>query len=226
MNAKPEKQGSTEVKSLKLLSSLIMNKLKELKTTTLKDIQSIIMNDFAQKGEAMTEATLHRRIYDIINIFSVAGLISKDAHNVTWIGSRSLAPARQNKSPELQTIETRIAVKEENLRYKLKLLLLYHSLMELHQGFVKPTNVNCVDLPCVLLGYVSRTPPNHQIEEEGKKIIITANIRAMFSPLEVLENKEFPTGHLKNVFQQIPLYNQYRAYLEFDDEEIEGSDDE
>ena len=86
---------------LKSIAPRLMEVMREMGTTTSENLAAILINKLVCENQnANSQDTVKRRIYDVINVLSAAGIIEKVGKKLTWKGMKSFgsAPSQQASS--------------------------------------------------------------------------------------------------------------------------------
>ena len=161
---------------LKTLAPMTLQVMRELGNTTSEDLATVIINNIMRKQPGLTgQETIRRRIYDVINVLSAAGVIDKVGKQLIWHGYQgaNVAPIVLPGSGE---DEQRILAKEQVLRDKVSLLTLYKAL--LNRNFKRGTTPpDSVSLPAIIVGIKEPDKASVTQPMDGCELEIRANNR-------------------------------------------------
>ena len=204
--------------SLKNLSKIVVDKIKGARVSTPREIANSIINNLSSRSESQTFAkSLNRRIYDVINVLTALGFVEKDEKSIKWIDNPSLIQKNQDNDPLVAKTENRVLEKEEKLRYKVRLLLLYKCLIESNK--TQTTNKGThIPIPLMIICFKT---PNYTINffENNHTIDIRSTSEpTLITPLELMSMKKFPVKLIRHVISCSPEIVSCKQYLPFSDE--------
>ena len=175
--------------SLKRISSLVANMLRNEGTCFIQDIVNFVISSMVTNK---SDVTFKRRVYDVINVLAAANVITKNQNIVAWTGTDYISNtneiiAKMKKKDDSETIEQRISGKIENRRYKLNLLKHYNSIC--CKNSLNPRPKQSVHLPIIIF-----TAEN--AETSGSSCNLTVNFIThtkphLYTTLDVLQSIEF-----------------------------------
>lgn len=187
-------------KGLRDISAMVKEKIKAAQKTTYNEIADEMLLELkTDTNDKSAQETLKRRIYDVITVLSVVGYIEKSKNKrIEWVGN----DASSSATAEVTRRRIRLESKRENFKYRVKMLLLYKCLIEMHRQQPRPRNA--ISLPIVIgrtVGdrlEVERRGPRELVISSGKDIPYT------FSPLDVFHQMSFPDEIVRTVYDSTP----------------------
>ena len=187
-------------KGLRDISAMVKEKIKAAQKTTYNEIADEMLLELkTDTHDKSAQETLKRRIYDVITVLSVVGYIEKSKNKrIEWVGN----DASSSATAEVTRRRIRLESKRENFKYRVKMLLLYKCLIEMHRQQPRPRNA--ISLPIVIgrtVGdrlEVERRGPRELVISSGKDIPYT------FSPLDVFHQMSFPDEIVRTVYDSTP----------------------
>ncbi|OHS99885.1 hypothetical protein TRFO_08190 [Tritrichomonas foetus] len=201
--------------SLKDLTKIIFDKLSERKQITIKDFTSYIMSQYSI---SIPEPSFRRRIYDVISVFTCLGYAEKNEGNLTWLGKPSHSP----KPPSYDQIHKRVLSKEEVLKHKARMLLLYKAL-EIENSNFHQINDQKAYIPFI---YVECPTDSITIEQNNTNTLKMSSSKDMIflSPSELLEKKTFHVSTIYQALNECPELSQCKELLNIDFSNKKGDD--
>jgi hypothetical protein len=195
--------------SLKAISIRVKEYMETTRCATNTEITNAVVTGLQSTGDTLPVQTLHRRIYDVITVLTVVGHLKKTEKGNLWTGERR--PQGSRHVPELQAKATRIESKEEALRYKARILMLYRALVCANRAVPRPPRA--LSFPLIIIGqkgseWVVRT------DRDKREIWIEAASKPkLYSPFEILACKSFPASVMQNAITSLPELKSCRDLL-------------
>ena len=117
---------------LKALAPHTMELIRDLKSTTSEDIATCIIEKLTFQHPGLKgQDTIKRRIYDVINVLSAAGVIDKVGKQIIYQGTSPFFKSIPVNSSVLSENDiNRIKNKEKLLESKIALLTLFKALIQ------------------------------------------------------------------------------------------------
>jgi hypothetical protein len=191
---------------LKAIAPTTLDVMLELGTTTSEDIATMIINSYMRANPNLSgQETIHRRVYDVINVLSAAGVIDKVGKQVVWRGGRPAAPGSG-------ACEERIRTKEQMLSDKVKLLTLYKVLIK--RNFVRDPAPDTMTLPVILIGI--RNPGRTTFTQSLNRceLEIKSDRTMLFlAPSDILRKIALPKQSIEGILTLSPDLLRYGAQL-------------
>jgi hypothetical protein len=194
-----------------------MEKIKEAKQTTCNEMAKAISVDYGQESESQDEnpeqipvSTLHRRIYDIISVMSVVGLIQKKDKTIIWRGENRWRHRPINT--ELKILKNKVSSKEEVLKYKLSILLLLKTVIADNASVARPSKA--VQLPFLVLASGNRSVRIKKDAYGHSMEIGALGSLDVFSPIDALMEKRFHVDKIRSVIENTAELSKCRDFLE------------
>jgi hypothetical protein len=187
------------------ISSMVLSVLKTHESLTFQGVADSILSTMSgEPMDASKARTLRRRIYDVLNVFLAARLISKDGKNIIW---------GLNPNPALSSLIETVRMKQIQLVDKITIFVNWKLVMERNMTRPKPA----VTVPVWRTLFVGFTPcqgrsSNHSIDRQTIEIW-TASTPTFFSPLEVIATFKFTDAQKLAILQQIPSLRQVIPYI-------------
>lgn len=199
----------TQVKSsLKDLAKIIYDKLYELKNTSIKDFTAYVMSQYQI---SIPESSFRRRIYDVISVFTCLGYVNKVDGNLEWIGKESTV----QKPPQYTETQNRIEAKQQILRQKARMLLIYKTLIKENMRKTKGNNEARVYIP-----FIYFECPTNEIHIENQDnhsvMMLLGSNTSTLSPSEVLESIPFHVSSIMQAIKENPEIQQCLDILDID----------
>lgn len=199
----------TQVKSsLKDLTKIIYDKLCELKNTTVKDFTSYVMSQYQI---SIPEPSFRRRIYDVISVFTCLGYVNKNDGNLEWIGK----PSANQKPPQYSETQNRIETKQQLLKNKARMLLIYKTLIKENMEKQKTNNDIRIYIPFIYFECPANEIFIETTNAHSVKMVLSANTSSL-SPGEVLENIPFHVSSIIKAINENPEIQQCLDILDID----------
>lgn len=193
--------------SLKDLTKIIYDKLCELKHTTVKDFTSYVMSQYQI---SIPEPSFRRRIYDVISVFTCLGYVNKTDGNLEWVGK----PSNNQKPPQYSETQFRIETKQQLLKHKARMLLIYKALIK--ENMEKPkTNDTRIYIPFIYFECPSNEVCIENPNTPSVKILLSSKASSL-SPVEVLTNIPFHVSSIMKVINENPEIQQCLDILDID----------
>ena len=190
------------------LSARVLNFIEKNPSTSFTEVADTIMEDISGDENKNSDKTTRRRVYDVLNVFYAAGIITKDSKSIQY------HPLSQNLYNEFvpeseQEIAQRCREKKQFLLQKISLILSYKSLIERNQTKNRPPSA--IQLPALLVGFDKNVYGGSQSALDGRKLEIHASQNPQFfSPMDVLSKIPVSVNVKNEFFQQF----QYLAPME------------
>lgn len=200
--------------SLNNLSLAVMDIIKRNETISFKEVADKIINEMHKQSldEANTERTIRRRVYDVLNVFFAADIISKDNKMIKYKLTATLTPSTPIP-PRLQSLYERCEQKHEILMMKLKLLLSYQSLITRNASIARPSKV--IHLPLMIVGFNSNIDGGSNRSLDGKSLEIHASENPTFySPMNIFDKMQIPFDQFKEILKKTSGLSQLETDLE------------
>ncbi|KAK8833990.1 hypothetical protein M9Y10_025551 [Tritrichomonas musculus] len=199
---------------LKNLAPHTMELIRDLKTTTSEDIATCIIEKLTFQNPGLKgQDTIKRRIYDVINVLSAAGVIDKVGKQIIYQGTSPFFKSIPVNSSVLSESDIkRIQNKEKLLESKIALLTLFKALIQ--RNFILPEPENRIKLPAILVGVKepSSTILKHPLVRT--EIEFTSKEPMVFlAPSEVLMKINLPKESIKAFLEASPDYARYAQSL-------------
>jgi hypothetical protein len=195
---------SEKLQSLFHMSSLVLSTVQTNRVTSCAKIADEIVNLLSQTNpEAKNnQRTITRRVYDVLNVFAAAGLISKTDTEVRF--QPGAGPAKRIEIIEqMRVIKSRIALKEAGLIERAQLHVCFGLLIERNHGRQLP--VPAFALPLLFVGFVDIGQGEVIRVLNGSKLEISArSAPKFFSPMEVFERMNFGTENRIRMLRKTP----------------------
>jgi hypothetical protein len=205
---------------LKALAPHTFEVMRELGTGTSEDIATLILNRLMGTNPALSgQETVRRRIYDVINVLSAAGVIDKVGKQIIWRGSqRPFIPL-----PTGSIADVRISSKEALLRDKVALLALHKALLK--RNFVRQPGPDAVSLPVILIGIKdpSKTTFTQSLNRTDLEIKSTRDL-VFLSPSDILFRAAVSRESARSILALSPELARYGQRL-LDEETTEEKDE-
>jgi hypothetical protein len=189
---------------LKTLARHTLEVMKEVTTATSEDLATLTVRRLKISGVGTTgEETIRRRIYDVINVLSAAGVIDKVGKQLVWHGSRPSLPPIPSATPGMTPSDSRILSKEKCLRDKMTLLILYKALV--HRNFVRRVVPDtAMFFPAIIIAVRGKSEDMiKQFSNQWELEIRTSPEITFFSPKDILAKIGLP---LESILQHSAIY--------------------
>jgi hypothetical protein len=187
--------------------------MRDLGTTTSEDIANIIIEKTMRSDPNIRiQDTIRRRIYDVINVLSAAGVIDKVGKQLVWQGRHQPQRSGVFTGDMVNNDETRIGGKEKLLREKIGLLTRYKAL--LRRNFSRPPKADAISLPVILIGITEPTQASlTQPLDRCELDIRSKNPLSFLSPAEILQRIDLPKDSIREILSASPDYMRYGSHL-------------
>jgi hypothetical protein len=200
---------------LKSLARQTLDVMRELGTATSDDLATVTVRRLKLSGGGSSgDETIRRRIYDVINVLSAAGVIDKVGKQLVWHGSRPTLPPLTREGLGVSPSDSRILSKERDLREKMTLLVLYKALVQ--RNFLRHAVPDgAIYLPAMIIaikgsGKDLLTQFSNQLELEIK----SSPKITFFSPKDILPKIGLPLDSIKQLLALAPkCLSQYAGHL-------------
>jgi hypothetical protein len=168
---------------------MVLCVLEKAKTTTFSKVADQVVAALGQHevGSASEQQTLRRRVYDVLNVFCAAGLVTKDSKAITL---RPISAPPSMPSEATQPVRSRLAIKEATLIERAQLLIYNKLLIDRNRRRMRPPFA--VQLPAIFVAF--KDVGNGEIKRalDGGKLEIVANSAPLFfSPMNVFQLLQF-----------------------------------
>jgi hypothetical protein len=195
---------------LKDLAPHTLEVMRELESTTSEDIATLTIDKLLRSNPNLTgQDTIRRRIYDVINVLSAAGVIDKVGKQIIWHGGRQ--PVVTPAAPKVAD-ESGIAAKEQVLRDKVSLLTLYKALIK--RNFTREPGPDALPLPVILIGIRDKNQATFtqainrcDLEIRSKKDLL------FMAPSDILRNIRIPAQSIRGILALCPDFARYGLHL-------------
>lgn len=199
---------------LKALAPHVMELIRDLKSTTSEDIATCIIEKLTIQNPGLKgQDTIKRRIYDVINVLSAAGIIDKVGKQIIYQGTSPFFKTIPANSSVLSESDIqRIKAKEKLLQSKIALFTLFKVLIQ--RNFNVPEPENRIKLPAILVGVKepSSTILKHPLVRT--EVEFTSKEPMVFlAPSEVLTKINLPKESIKAFLEASPDYARYAQSL-------------
>jgi hypothetical protein len=198
---------------LKAIAPHTLEVMRELGTSTSEDIATMIINSFTRTNPNLSgQETIRRRIYDVINVLSAAGVIDKVGKQVVWRGGRRSLPAGPRQIPPADPSEERVRSKEQMLCDKVRLLTLYKVLIA--RNFAREPSPDMFNLPVILIGIrdTGKTTFTHSINR--CELEIRSHKSMLFlAPSDILKKIGLPKPIIERILTLNPDLQRYGNQL-------------
>jgi hypothetical protein len=194
---------------LRAVSTCIKEYLESVQCATQHDITNSIVDTYQSSNPEIPAKTLHRRIYDVITVFTCIGHIKKENQSLVWVG-----PNRPRESPRIADLAartTRIESKEEALRYKARLLLLHRALISANRTAVSPAHK--IQFPVMVIGQKGSDLTLHSDPIRHRICIEARHKPKILSPFEILSGKTFTAAAMEQAVAESPELLPFRDLL-------------
>lgn len=210
--AEPQKPSSSKPLCLANMSSKVLQILKENGSTTFTAVADLIVEDVQSSTDTTNnQRTTRRRVYDVLNVFHAAGLITKDSKTITFnpYDHTTIFKGGSNDSSQ---IEARINTKQKALLDKIKLLIYYKLLIERNKKRQRPTNA--IQLQALFVGFDDVGNGQAKRSLDGRQLEIVANSPPQFfSPMMIFERMTFSPESQLGILQNMPNFSAYEPLL-------------
>ncbi|EAY22966.1 hypothetical protein TVAG_077130 [Trichomonas vaginalis G3] len=156
------------------------------------------------------EKTTRRRVYDVLNVFLAAGLITKESKNIYYAKQGFIQKVPQIPQEDQELCNRCEQLKESVIR-KLKAYLLYRSLVERNQTKIRPSG--SVQLPAIFVEF----PTDKGVSElslDQKTLEINAEQHPTFySPVDILSNINLNIEMQRDLVKRTPIISKLEPYV-------------
>ena len=199
---------------LKALAPKTMELIHELKTTTSENIANLIIGNLTFQHPGLKgQETIRRRIYDVINVLSAAGVIDKVGKQIIYQGtSRFCKSSSTNQTSLSEDDVQRIKDKEKNLEDKITLLILYKTLIQRNFQAVEPNDR--IHFPAIIVGI--KDPSNTILKHPMLRTeleFITKEPMMFLAPSDILRRIDLPKESIKDFLDASPDYARFAQRL-------------
>lgn len=183
---------------LRTVTSHVRRYIEQCQRTTHTAVADALVAEYrAASGGVLTDETLRRRIYDVITVLRAIGYVQKADSALIWIGDVGTnGRCRREAEQALRRVQS----KEQTVRYKLHLLLLYNSLIAMNRTIRKPANA--IFFPMIVIG-----SPAWHVEKGGTANLLAVESRVrptVFSPIDILMCKPFDEDAMEGARRRLP----------------------
>jgi hypothetical protein len=188
---------------LKAMAPLTLDVMREFGTSTSEDIATIIINKLLRTNPNLTcQETIRRRIYDIINVLSAAGLVDKVGKQVVWHPARRpIAPPAADAPSEAS--QDALRAKERLLCDKIRMLTLYKVLIK--RNFVREPAPTAFPLPVIFLGVRDAGRTTFTQSLNRCELEIKCQRDALFlAPCDILQKVGLPRESVEGILALSP----------------------
>jgi hypothetical protein len=194
--------------------------MRDLGSATSEDIATIVINRLMASNPTLSgHDTIRRRIYDVINVLSAAGLIDKVGKQIVWRGSRQTILAAARPQPALGDAKSRASGKEMLLQNKVALLTLYKTLLK--RNFERDPPPDAIALPVIFIAVKDHTKTTFKqsLTRGDLEIRSTRNLKFM-APGEVMMRLALSKATARTILEMSPELVPYGQLL-FPEGELE-----
>lgn len=174
--------------SLKGVSFLVAENLKRKESFSMQDIVNVITQIL---GKSNQDATLKRRVYDVVNVLAASGIVQKDGTIIKWVGRTKIdSPiVSETDISESEKTSMRVSDKIEKLKYKIEMLSLYNAIITRNSLLPRPGNA----LPLRFILFQADDIETERSENKLTLTIIknTPGPPVLYTPLDVLQSIQF-----------------------------------
>jgi hypothetical protein len=195
---------SENQQSLAHMSSLVLSAVQAKPVTSCAEIADDILRVLSPRNPDAkgNQRTITRRVYDVLNVFAAAGLVSKTDAEVRF--QPGAAPSRRVEiNEQVRAAKSRIAVMEAALAERAQILIYYRLLIERNHG--RPPPVPAFAMPVMFVGF--RDIDQGQVKRvlDGSRLEIAARSAPIFfSPLTVFEKMRFGVDTRVRMLRRTP----------------------
>lgn len=196
--------------SLNNMSAKILNIIRTHQTTTFSEVADQIIKECNGNDEYSNEKTTRRRVYDVLNVFLAAGLITKEAKNIKYVQS-SISFNPPQEIPEKEDLSEKCDMLQEAVARKLKAYLLYRALLERNKTKIRPSG--SVQLPAVFVEF----PNDRGVSElslDQKTLEISAEQHPSFySPVDILNSLNLNINSQREFVRRSPSLSKFESLV-------------
>jgi hypothetical protein len=198
---------------LKTIAPHTLEVMRDLGTSTSEDIATMIINTLMRNNPNLSgQETIRRRIYDVINVLSAAGVIDKVGKQVVWRGTRRSIPAAVRPAAPADSIGERVRMKEQLLCDKVRLLTLYKVLIQ--RNFPRDPSPNPLALPLILIGVRDRSRTTFTQSLNRCELEIKSHQSLLFlAPSEILSKISLSKRNVQAILMMSPELLRYASEL-------------
>jgi hypothetical protein len=186
--------------------------MRDLGTTTSEDIANVIIERLTRAMPRLSgQETIRRRIYDVINVLSAAGIVDKVGKQIVWHGRPP--PTRADSAPTADVNDdARVAAKERVLRDKVALLTLYKALIK--RNFAQEPAAGALALPAVLIGIrdADKTTFTQSLNRCELEVRSTGGL-VFLAPSEILQRIRLERTAVKGILDLSPELARFGSQL-------------
>jgi hypothetical protein len=197
---------------LKVIAPQTLDVVRELGTSNSEDVASVIIARLIGPNPPLSaHETIRRRIYDVINVLSAAGVIDKVGKQILWRGGRP-APVMPPIPSTPDASEGRVHRKEEMLREKVRLLTLDKVLIK--RNFSRDQSPGSMTLPVILIGIQDPTHTTFTQSVNRCQLEIKSRRNMQFlAPSDILQKIDLPKPSIQGILTLSPDLSQYGTQL-------------
>lgn len=202
---------------LKAIAPRLTDLMRELGNATTDGVVTMLINRIVvENNNSISQDTVKRRIYDVINVLSAAGIIEKSGKKLIWHGLNVMNPKREQadrpaemepkpseKTPEQESLET----KEKYLYSKIKRLVLYKTLIQRNTTVPRPENA--ISLPSIIIGFASDETVKTEKKEKYSLDVTASQPKLYLSPAEILDKLPIEREKVEKMLSKNPLFRPY-----------------
>lgn len=181
------------------LAEDVLHFIQERTNTTFQEVADMIVSK-THKDDSSNEKTTRRRVYDVLNVFAAAGLISKEARSIKYQPLAHISEL-DNLSPQDKDLAKNCEDKRTLLMQRIKLLLSYKALIMRNKQVSRP--VNAVQMPVIMVGFNNNILGESYSSLDGKSVEMSASEGPIFySPMDVFSKLQFPVDLLRTLMKE------------------------
>jgi hypothetical protein len=172
--------------SLQAVTPLVRRYIAAVKCTTHNGVTDAVIAEYSESTDGQfPEQTLRRRIYDVVTVLCVVGLVQRVDKALLWTGELAAhAPALRG---EAKQASARIGAKEQLLERRLRLFLGFKALIEMNRNPQRPARA--LPFPMIVVGLRPEPWSCHRI---GVKLAIEADSSpVVLSPADIIASIAF-----------------------------------
>lgn len=189
--------------SLNSLAEDISHFIQEKVATTFQDVADMIVEKITQDdAESNNDKTTRRRVYDVLNVFLAAGVITKEGKQIRH---QPLAHISEMDLMEQdRALSEDVEHKKALLIQRIKLLLAYKSLMVRNSQQRRPASA--IQMPAIIVGFNSNISGGSKTSLDGRSVVMHASENPVFySPMDVFERMGLPQELQRSILKETRL---------------------
>ena len=195
--------------SLNRISSLVISIIKTKQITTFQEVTDLVLEQTQANKDSDKDRTSRRRIYDVINVCVAAGIVRKENRNIIY--QPNGANSEESDAEKQAKLYNSCNELTNSILSKLKIYLLYKSLIERNQNVMRPPNA--VQLPAIFVGFPSDKGESH-LSLDGKDLEIQSDQDPTFySPLDVFQAAGINIDQQRNFLRCSPPFDKFEPQL-------------